>query len=92
MSKFELLGVVLAKEQLSFFKLKKKTISVYSNFSNYMRELYQWPGIAQTVDMPRIKQHYYSSHLAINPFGIVPSGPDQDLNAPHNRDRLSGAA
>ena len=74
------------------FKCNKRQIADYSNLPNYMRELYQWPGIAQTVDMPRIKQHYYSSHLAINPFGIVPSGPDQDLNAPHDRDRLSGAA
>ena len=73
------------------FKCNRQPISDYSNLSNYMRELYQWPGIAQTVDMPRIKQHYYSSHLAINPFGIVPSGPNQDLNASHDRNRLSSA-
>ena len=70
------------------FKCNRQRIADYPNLSNYMRELYQWPSIGQTVDMPRIKQHYYSSHLAINPFGIVSSGPDQDLNAPHDRDRL----
>ncbi|MCS5607531.1 MAG: glutathione S-transferase family protein, partial [Alphaproteobacteria bacterium] len=70
------------------FKCNRQRIADYPNLSNYMRELYQWPSISQTVDMPRIKQHYYSSHLAINPFGIVSSGPYQDLNAPHNRDRL----
>ena len=70
------------------FKCNRQRIADYPNLSNYMRELYQWPNIGQTVDMPRIKQHYYSSHLAINPFGIVSSGPDQDLNAPHDRDRL----
>ena len=70
------------------FKCNRQRIADYPNLSNYMRELYQWPSIGQTVNMPRIKQHYYSSHLAINPFGIVSSGPYQDLNAPHNRDRL----
>ncbi len=70
------------------FKCNRQCIADYPNLSNYMRELYQWPSIAETVDMQRIKQHYYSSHLAINPFGIVSSGPNQDLNAPHDRDRL----
>jgi putative glutathione S-transferase len=70
------------------FKCNRQRIADYPNLSNYTRELYQWPGIAETVDFAKIKQHYYGSHLAINPFGIVPAGPVFDLTAPHDRERL----
>jgi putative glutathione S-transferase len=72
------------------FKCNGQRIADYPNLSNYLRELYQWPGIAETVDIPRTKQHYYGSHLAINPFGVVPSGPALDFDAPHDRGRLPG--
>ncbi len=73
------------------FKCNRQRIADYPNLSNYLRELYQWPGIAETVDIPRTKQHYYGSHLAINPFGVVPSGPKLNFDAPHDRGRLPGA-
>jgi len=50
--------------------------------------LYQVPGIAQTVDMDHIKRHYYGTHPSINPTGIVPVGPLVDLDAPHGREAL----
>ncbi len=73
------------------FKCNRQRIADYPNLSNYLRELYQWPGIAETVDIPRTKQHYYGSHLVINPFGVVPSGPKLNFDAPHDRGRLPGA-
>ena len=53
-----------------------------------MRELYQMPGIAGTVVMSHIKQHYYGSHPTLNPAGIVPAGPLLDYESPHGRDAL----
>ena len=70
------------------FKCNRQRIADYANLSNYLRELYQWPGIAGTVDIPRTKQHYYGSHTAINPFAIVPMGPELDFDSPHDRGRL----
>ena len=70
------------------FKCNRQRIADYPNLSNYLRELYQWPGIAPTVDIPRIKEHYYGSHDAVNPFGIVPLGPELDFDSPHDRGRL----
>jgi putative glutathione S-transferase len=55
--------------------------------SNYLRELYQWPGVAETVNFSHIKQHYYGSHGSINPTQVVPLGPQQDFTLPHNRDQ-----
>ena len=57
-----------------------------------LRELYQIPGIAETVNMDHIKSHYYGSHRSINPTGIVPVGPAIDLDAPHERGRQKQAA
>ncbi len=74
------------------FKCNLRRIADYPNLSNYLRELYQVPGIASTVDMLHIKKHYYGSHPTINPTGIVPRGPQLDLAAPHDRDRLAAAA
>lgn len=70
------------------FKCNLRRIEDYPNLSGYLRELYQWPGIAQTVDMQHIKTHYYGSHRMINPTGIVPLGPLLDLARPHGRDHL----
>jgi putative glutathione S-transferase len=57
----------------------------YPHLWAYVRELYQWPGIAATVRLDEIKQHYYASHRTINPSGIVPLGPVVDFTAPHGR-------
>ncbi len=70
------------------FKCNLRRIADYANLSNYMRELYQWPGVADTVDLDHIKRHYYRSHKGINPTGIVPAGPALDFQAPHDRGRF----
>ncbi len=70
------------------FKCNHQRISDYENISNYLRELYQVQGIAETVNMEHIKQHYYYSHDTINPSRIVPKGPKLDFSSNHNRDRL----
>ena len=74
---------------VTHFKCNRRRIADYPALSNYTRALYQWPGIAETVDMPRIKQHYFGSHESINPFRIVARGPDLDLDAPHDRGRFA---
>jgi len=70
------------------FKCNRKRIADYPALSGYMRELYQMPGIADTVNLTHIKRHYYGSHESVNPTGIVPKGPDLDYDAPHGRDHL----
>lgn len=70
------------------FKCNLKRIADYPAMSAYMRELYQMPGIADTVNFDHIKRHYYFSHDMINPTQVVPDGPLMDLYAPHNRDAL----
>ena len=72
------------------FKCNLRRIEDYPNLSNWLRELYQWPGIAQTVNLEHIKNHYYTSHATINPTGIVPKGPALNLQREHNRGRLNG--
>ena len=67
------------------FKCNLKRISDYENLTNYLRELYQIPGIAETVDVEYIKQHYYYSHTSINPTQIVPKGPELNFDSAHNR-------
>lgn len=76
----------------SHFKCNLKRIADFPNLSNYVRELYQVPGVAETVNMLHIKHHYYASHETINPTRIVPKGPVLDLTAPHDRDRFRKAA
>jgi putative glutathione S-transferase len=71
------------------FKCNLRRIADYPNLSGYVRDLYQHPGVAQTVRMDHIKAHYYGSHLSINPTGVVPLGPEIDYEAPHTRARLS---
>jgi glutathionyl-hydroquinone reductase len=72
----------------SHFKCNLRRIVDYANLSNYVRELYQMPGIAETVNMDHIKRHYFMSMTAINPTRIVPLGPDLDFSAPHDRGRF----
>lgn len=71
------------------FKCNLRRIEDYPNLSNYIRDLYQVEGIAETINMDHIKGHYYKSHLTINPTQIVPDGPKIDFNAPHNRERFN---
>lgn len=67
------------------FKCNIRRIADYPNLSNYLRDLYQQPGISRTVNMEHIKRHYYESHTSINPSRVVPLGPDIDFSIPHNR-------
>jgi putative glutathione S-transferase len=73
----------------SHFKCNKRRIADYPNLWSYARELYQFPGVAETVDLDHIKRHYYGSHASINPTRIVPVGPDIDFTLPHDRARLA---
>ncbi|MEA2666299.1 MAG: glutathionyl-hydroquinone reductase [Candidatus Eremiobacteraeota bacterium] len=72
------------------FKCNLRRIADYPNLAGYLRDLYQIPGVAATVDFDHIKRHYYVTHDEINPTGIVPLGPIQDLSAPHGRENLAG--
>jgi len=74
------------------FKCNIRRIADYPNLSGYLRDLYQHPGVAETCNLLHIKNHYYRSHLTINPTGIVPVGPTIDLDAPHGREKLKQAA
>lgn len=73
------------------FKTNRQLIASYPAMSSYVRELYQVPGVAQTVNFEHIKTHYYASHLTINPTGVIPLGPEQDFDLPHDRDQLEKA-
>jgi len=72
------------------FKCNRKLISQYENLWSYVRDLYTTPGIAETVNMDHITEHYYTTHTGINPTGFVAVGPDLDFEASHDRDRLPG--
>lgn len=76
----------------SHFKCNRRRIEDYPNISNYLRELYQVPGVAETVNMHHIKSHYYGSHETINPTRIVPKGPALDFARPHDRAKMKKAA
>lgn len=67
------------------FKCNKRTIESYDNLANYLRDLYQVKGVAETLNMAHIKRHYYFSHTMINPTQVVPKGPALDFSRPHNR-------
>lgn len=71
------------------FKCNVRRVIDYPNLSAYVRDLFQFPGVADTVHFDHIKHHYYESHKTINPTGIVPIGPQQDFMAPHGRERLA---
>ncbi|HGM5490842.1 TPA: glutathione S-transferase family protein [Serratia fonticola] len=71
---------------VTHFKCDQRRISDYLNLYGFLRDIYQMPGIAETVDMAHIRNHYYRSHATINPHGIFSIGPAQDLDEPHGRD------
>jgi len=73
----------------SHFKANRQRLEDYSALSNYLRDLYQQPGIADTVNFEHIKKHYYISQRSINPSGVVPVGPMLDYKRPHNRNWCS---
>lgn len=70
------------------FKCNRKRIVDYPNLWAYTRELYQWPGVADTVQMDHIVRHYHYSHDTINPYRILPINPVLDHHAPHGRDTV----
>jgi putative glutathione S-transferase len=70
------------------FKCNIRRIVDYPNLWAYTRELYQVPGVAETVHLGHIKEHYYRSHRSINPTGVVPAGPTIDLTVPHGRESV----
>lgn len=72
------------------FKCNLRRIVDYPHLSGWLRELYQWPGVAATVNFEHIKRHYYQSHATINPTGVVPLGPALDLQRPHGREAFAG--
>ena len=74
------------------FKCNLRALCDYKNLWAHTREIYQLPGVAETVRMDHIKTHYYWSHASINPTRVVPMGPELDLELPHGRDSLPVAA
>ena len=70
------------------FKCNRQRIADYPNLSNYLRDIYQIPGVSETVNLHHIKNHYYQSHESINPSRVVPLGPELDFTAPHDRGRF----
>ncbi len=73
------------------FKCNRRRLIDFPHLWAYTRELYQVPGVAETVNFHHIKHHYYGSHRTINPTGVVPKGPDVDFSEPHGRDALKAA-
>lgn len=71
---------------VTHFKCDKHRISDFLNLHGFLRDLYQTPGIAETVNFAHIRNHYYRSHKMVNPTGIISIGPWQDLHEPHGRD------
>ena len=71
------------------FKCNRRRLVDYPNLWGYARDLFQTPGVAETVNLDHIKTHYYVSHRTINPTGNVPRGPDIDFMLPHSREGLS---
>ena len=72
------------------FKCNIRRIVDYANLQGYLLDLYQRPGIAETVNLDHIKRHYYFTHDDINPTRIVPIGPELHLSRPHGRERIGG--
>jgi putative glutathione S-transferase len=70
------------------FKCNIRRIADYPNLSGYVRDLYQQPGVAETVNMEHIKNHYYGSHETVNPSRVVPMGPVVAYTGLHDRAKL----
>ncbi len=77
---------------VSHFKCNLHRLVDYTNLWGYTRDLYQVPGVAETVNLEHIKRHYFMSHPSINPTRIVPKGPALDFTSAHQRGVLSGAS
>ncbi|WP_437612216.1 glutathione S-transferase family protein [Erwinia sp. V71] len=73
---------------VTHFKCDKHRIGDYRNLNGFLREIYQMPGIAETVDLQHIRHHYYCSHKTINPHGVISVGPAFNWDEPHGRDHL----
>lgn len=73
------------------FKCNVRRVADYPNLEGYLRDLYQQPGIAETVNLDHIKRHYYMTHDEINPTRIVPVGPELHFDRPHGRERFGKA-
>ncbi len=73
------------------FKCNLRRILDYPNLWNYLKELYQMPGVKETCNLDHIKRHYYISHPNVNPHQIVPKGPIINFDEPHNRDKIPTA-
>jgi glutathionyl-hydroquinone reductase len=76
----------------SHFKCNLRRLTDYHNLSNYTREIFQMPGVADTIDIPAIKLGYYGGMRNLNPNGIIPLGPELDFFAPHDRGQYAKAA
>lgn len=76
---------------VTHFKCDKRRISDYPNLYGFLRDIFQIPTIADTVNLPHIRNHYYRSHATINPYGIISVGPEQDLLSTHGRDVRFGS-
>lgn len=70
------------------FKCNVRRITDYENLWGYVRDIYQTDGVAETVDMSHIKEHYYTTHGDLNPKEIIPRGPSPEFEAPHSRDEV----
>ncbi|CAB4937933.1 unannotated protein [freshwater metagenome] len=70
------------------FKCNLRRIADYPHLSGYVRDIYQHPGVRETVDFDHIKRHYYMTHERLNPGRIVPRGPQLDLESPPAREHL----
>ncbi len=70
------------------FKTNRQLLADFPAISGYIRELYQVPGVADTVNFDHIKTHYYASHRTINPTGVIPLGPNQDFTTAHGREQF----
>ncbi|WP_304164691.1 glutathione S-transferase C-terminal domain-containing protein, partial [Lonsdalea britannica] len=68
------------------FKCDRWRLTDYENLYGFTRDIYQLPGIAETVNMDHIRHHYYRSHATINPYGIISVGPELSLTKPHDRE------
>ncbi|KNC71532.1 hypothetical protein SARC_15928, partial [Sphaeroforma arctica JP610] len=71
------------------FKCNSARVADYPNTENYVRDIYQYKNVSESVNMPHIKHHYHRSHPSINPYGIVPVGPGVDFSQAHDRDRFN---
>jgi len=73
---------------VTHFKCDRKRISDYPNLQGYLKDIYQLPGVAETVNLAHIRHHYFCSHPTVNPHGIISTGPQLDWDTPHDRERL----